>query len=199
MKRTYTLKVEVEATFGRKVKASSYKAKLLRAIEKVLPEPWELRKASISGKTYSEAKKEEREPTERQMRLEIKLAEAREIGERMRMILRTVKRPKVYLHPNRWCDSGGFWSAHVHNSKPYRYASRFRKAEYGLICLRQKRLLGASTEQIEKTIAHEIYHLRMPGGSHKRESFREGVDLLLSHYYDENPPEESSRGEDETL
>ena len=116
----------------------------------------------------------------------------------MRRILRTVKKPKVYLHPNRWCDSGNFWAAHVHNSKPWKHSSKFWKASYGLICLKQKYLLEVSTERLERTMAHEIYHLRMPGGSHKREAFREGVDLLLSLYYDESPPEESSRGEDES-
>ncbi len=198
MKRTYTLKVEIEATFGRKIQSSSYKARLLRAIVKVLPDPWELNEASISVRTFSEAKVPEKKPTERALKLELRLEEAREIAEKMRKILRTVKRPKVHLYPNRWCDSGNFWSAHVHNSKPYRYASTFRKAEYGLICLKQSWLLMVSRERLERSLAHEICHLRMPATNHRRLSFKEGVDLLLSLYYDERPPEESSKGEDES-
>ena len=31
-------------------------------------------------------------------------------------------------------------------------------------------------------MAHEIMHVRMPGGSHKRASFRENVDALLKKY-----------------
>ena len=196
MKRTYTISLLVRGTFERKVKAKREAERLLKSLR--VSEPW----VKTGTRVVSRAKPERTSPEPDPAMVEEKiakgqaLAELREIAADMAAILSNVKKPRVEWSPNRWCDGGD--RAHVHIQKGVHWIRgprNGRKIPYGMICINPSYVLGnpkskyvyrrvprSPRERWPWLIAHELMHLRLPGGSHKRAKFNPAVDDLLVKY-----------------
>ena len=112
----------------------------------------------------------------------------------MATVMGNVKTPRLHLYPNRWCMHYPTNGAHSHNAG--------RKK--GLICVTPKEVLDTITPTVDKArsfrrdeqgnlfplprtdpvwlMAHELTHIRMPGGSHNRKAFRDKVKDVQDKY-----------------
>ncbi len=195
MKRLYRVTVTVEREYERLARGS---AEDIRNRLRLVAEQcgWTFAKAAITNRARAERSERERPIDFGTIWEDVAASQAittlREIAADMAGILGNVKRPRVEYAPNFWCD-GRFThnTAHAHNVNGVRWSRNLtgkyakyagRKIPKGLICISRKHLLRMDTEKWPWLMAHEIMHVRMPGGSHKRASFRENVDALLKKY-----------------
>lgn len=183
MKRTYRVTVVVERDYERKAtgEAKAVRYKLLRAVEET---GWSVARTSITNRARPDRKAPDEDPAKvyEEMALGQALATLREIATDMAAILGNVKKPRVYYAPNRWCD-GGFThnTAHAHTKDGWSSHAR-RRVQRGLICISPRHILMSSGKNWPWLMAHEIVHIRMPGGSHRRAKFAAAVDALLKEY-----------------
>jgi hypothetical protein len=205
MKRTYRITLVIEQTFDRKAIGAVDAARgalVLAANGKLAPGGWMITKTRISSSVRPERMPPApRAPDAGVFYDEIANAQAldklREIGRDMAAILGNVKKPRFEYSPNAWCDgvNAGARTAHAHNQKgvrwvndPARVGKRAgRKIPFGLICLNRRAfLVGHYSDPANwpELVAHELMHLRMPGGSHGRAKYIKAVGDLVARYAD---------------
>ena len=193
MKRVYRVTLVLERTFDR---TATGEAKDItgRVGAFAFERGWGLAEHRITNRAKSERKPHEVEPDPAQVEEDIAAGQAlamlREIAADMASILGNVKKPRVEYAPNRWCD-GRFSHnvCHAHNVNGVRWVRgprAGRKIPKGLICFSRRRLLRgrgwAAPEKWAALMAHELMHVRMPGGSHRRAKFNENAADLLRRY-----------------
>ncbi len=193
MKRIYRVTLVLERTFDR---TATGEAKDItgRVGAFAFERGWGLAEHRITNRARSDRKPCDVEPDPARIEEDIAagqaLATLREIASDMAAILGNVKKPRVEYAPNRWCNGKFTYNvAHAHIQNGVRWIRgprKGRKIPKGLICISRRKLLkgigAAAPEMWPWLIAHELMHVRMPGGSHKRAKFNENADDLLRHY-----------------
>ncbi len=195
MKRVYRVTIVIERTFSRKAtREAKLAATMVSAFVRHSAQGWTVESTRITNRAKSEAKPAK--PPESSPAVVYEdiaenqaLAELREIASDMAALLGNVKRPRVEFAPGPLCD-GKFSHnvAHAHNRSARWFSGprAGRRIPKGLICIRRgTRGIGRSDrERWPRLMAHELMHVRMPGGSHNRAAFKAGVDALLARYYE---------------
>lgn len=187
MKRVYRITLVVEHEFDRKATRAAKDAKRDLELE-ANRRGWVFVRASITNRAKPERMPPE--PSPEKVYEEIAqgqaLTELREIATDMAFILGNVKKPRVEFAPNRWCDGKFTYNAaHAHiqaNVRWVRGPRAGRKIPKGLICISARKIVKFPRERWPWLMAHEIMHVRMPGGSHRRAKFGPAVDKLLADY-----------------
>lgn len=198
MKRLYRITVVIEHEFGRKAtrEVRAAKDRLMRCAIGPGLYGWTMIRASVSSSAKTERKTPTPKPNPEREAMdlwyEVALKELRAIAADMAAILGNVKKPRIEYAPNRWCD-GKFTHntahAHIHNNvrwvrdRSLAGKRAGRKIPKGLICISKRNLRRMDTRRFPWLMAHEIMHVRMPGGSHRRAKFNENADDLLATYY----------------
>src|SRR5437667_5958557 len=195
MKRLYRVTVTVEREFERVATREAKKVAIALGAEAIV-RGWTVAKKVVTNRARAERSEREKPIDFGTIWEDVAASQAittlREIAADMAAILGNVKRPRVEYAPNFWCDGRFTYNtAHAHNVSGVRWSRNLtgkyakyagRKIPKGLICISRKHLLRMDSEKWPWLMAHEIMHVRMPGGSHKRASFRENVDALLMKY-----------------
>lgn len=172
MKRVYRVTVVAERTFERKAteQAKAMKALLKKTVEDEIL--WTVHRASVTNIAVP-SKPPAPRPSERKLAVDAQLETLRGIILDMAAILLNVKRPRLHLFPNKWCEERPS-GAHAHT----------RGWHKGLVCITAAEVMRTASGRTDAIwlMAHEITHLRYPSGSHNRRVFREGVDYLVTRY-----------------
>lgn len=195
MKRRYVVSVAVVAEFDRKATNTAKEAKAhLLAAANALGQPWAIRSAAITS-TAKPAKPPAPAPSPRQQQVDMQLEVLRGILNDLATVMGNVKTPRLHIYPNRWCMHYPTYGAHSHSK------GRLK----GLICVTPKEVLDTITPTMDKArsfrideqhnlhpqprtdpvwlMAHELNHIRMPGGSHNRKAFRDKAKDLEDKYH----------------
>jgi len=198
MKRVYRITLIMEREFGAKATraAKETRDRMVKIAESQIL--WSVKRVSITNKAKPERSPPQlREPEPERLYDEIAKNQMvlgmREIAADLAALLGNVKKPRIEWAPNRWCDgSFGNAIAHSHNQNGVRWIRgprAGRKVPKGLICLNKRRLIHRSgyysyPETWPALMAHEILHLRLPGGSHRRGAFKQAEKELLARYHE---------------
>ncbi len=199
MERTYTIKVEVVATFRRKVGIRGIAKEIAEGVR--LPEPWKLSGVSSSSKARPERKEIVKEPTEEDMKVQQGLEILRTILADIRRIRPTGPKAHLELWPNRWCNPQ-YWdtrpdrNAHSHTCDVYVHPKgapsgqpRKKVVRKALICINPKGVLHYLDPSIDHgnrtavwLMAHEWTHKLRPRMQHSNPKFIAIVDDLVEKY-----------------
>ncbi len=211
MKRAYRITIVIEREFQRKAtrEAKGDCARFVHILN--ASSVWKVVSSRITNRAKPERIPRTRpEPNPASVFEEIgqgqALAELREIAADVGRLLGNVKKPRVEFAPNRWCKGGfSYIVAHTHThdarwSRNPEFAGERagRKIPKGLICINRRKIVRYPHERWAWLMAHEVMHIRMPGGSHRRAKFETGAALLLSRYYESKglPPDTFARLEE---
>lgn len=196
MNREYQITLTVKGTFKRRPKRSTVKREAERLLKTLrVKEPWapagfDVRSRALVEKIPKAAdpKKEAAEARKAEV-----LAELNEIAADLARCLGNVKKPRVRWRLNRWCDGEGLTRAHVHNEATERFHGAKQKyvlIPKGLVCVNAFWLIDneepgfTAPDKWPYLLAHELMHVRLPGGSHNWAIFDVKVAELLQRYGD---------------
>lgn len=201
MKRTYTIRVEIQAEFAKKVGIRRKAKEIVAGWE--LPGPWKVVAIASRSKAQPErASPPIPPPTDEEVQVQMQMEVLRAILSDMHRIRPNVTKPWLELWPNRWCrrpyarmprgahaHQDNFWVV-SRNAQGIRTGQKWKAAK-GLICINPREVLR--TLQVPdddephhygpiRLMAHEFSHLVVPARAHRSGKFQATEEDLIIKY-----------------